>query len=263
MTHDDDRQVGRVLTRREALTLLGAAGIILLPRCSSEDGTTGSGSATTAAGPAQPGTTSTSAAQGAAESQVAAPNCIVKPALSEGPFFVDDRLDRSDIRTDPSTGRARDGVPLTLTFRCAQLRGSSCTALAGAMVDVWHCDAAGLYSGVGQNNTLGQKFLRGFQTTDSSGRASFTTIYPGWYMGRAVHIHFKIRTGNNEFTSQLFFDEAVSAEVFSQPPYATKGQSPTRNARDGIFGSTGEQLLLKPSKQGQGYAATFEIGLQT
>jgi protocatechuate 3,4-dioxygenase beta subunit len=263
MGDDDDRQVGRILTRREALGLLGAAGIILLPRCSSDDGETESGSGTTASVPGD-GTSSSAPATSASSSPnpVAAPNCIVKPALTEGPFFVDERLDRSDIRTDPSTGRAKEGTPLTLAFLCAQLSGSSCTALPGATVDVWHCDAEGRYSDVRQNNTAGQKFLRGFQSTDASGRASFTTIYPGWYMGRAVHIHFKIRTGNREFTSQLFFDDSLNDEVYAQPPYASRGPSPLRNARDGIYGSTGGQLLLKPTKQGQGYAATFEIGLQ-
>jgi protocatechuate 3,4-dioxygenase beta subunit len=139
--------------------------------------------------------------------------------------------------------------------------GSACVALDGAMVDVWHCDALGAYSDV--ENARGQKFLRGFQKTDASGSAKFTTIYPGWYQGRAVHIHFKIRpTSASEFTSQLFFEDALSTEVFAQAPYSQKGtQGITRNAQDGIFQRSQGKLTLSVTKSGNTYAATFDIGI--
>ena len=97
--------------------------------------------------------------------------------------------------------------------------------------------------------------------------ASFTTIYPGWYSGRAVHIHFKIRTdaaapSGLEFTSQLFFDEAVTDAVHARNPYAAKGTRDTPNAQDGIYRDGGDQLLVAPTADGDGYAATFEIGVQ-
>ncbi len=102
--------------------------------------------------------------------------------------------------------------------------------------------------------------------TDAEGKAQFTTIYPGWYRGRAVHIHFKIRatdaSGNSyDFTSQLFFDDAVSNQVYAQPPYSQRGQMDTSNSRDGIYRSGGGQLTLDVVKSGDGYAATFPIGL--
>jgi len=127
-----------------------------------------------------------------------------------------------------------------------------------------------VYSDVTNNTegfaTQGQKFLRGYQGTDANGMARFTTIYPGWYRGRTVHIHFKIRTAdaNNqtyEFTSQLFFDDALSDQVFSQQPYASKGQRDMQNVTDGIYQNGGDQLTLAPTQANGGYNATFNIAL--
>jgi protocatechuate 3,4-dioxygenase beta subunit len=143
----------------------------------------------------------------------------------------------------------------------SRVSGSACAALSGATVDIWHCDALGVYSDATDPsfNTKGQKFLRGYQTTDASGTARFTTIYPGWYQGRAVHIHFKIRTTTSEFTSQLFFDDALNTQVFASAPYSQKGTSGVmRNSADGIYNS---KLLLSPTKSGNAYAATFDVGL--
>ena|SRR5688572_5877923 len=136
------------------------------------------------------------------------------------------------------------------------------------MVDVWHCDAEGIYSGVTDTavgfDTTGTQFLRGYQVTGEDGVAAFTTIYPGWYTGRTVHIHFKIRTTGSdgqayEFTSQLYFDDALSDQVFAQEPYSAKGQRDQLNATDGIFQ---EETLLSPvGAEAGGYNATFAIAL--
>jgi protocatechuate 3,4-dioxygenase beta subunit len=175
------------------------------------------------------------------------PSCVVRPELTVGPYFVDRQLDRSDIRIEPSTGKAVEGVPLALTFNVSSVGGGRCTPLANAMVDVWHCDAHGVYSAVDDRmsgtDSSSQKFCRGYQVTDPNGVARFTTIYPGWY--RTVHIHFKIRTPADaaladrrdqlyEFTSQLFFDEALNDRVYGQAPYSGKGRRDTTNERDGI-----------------------------
>ena len=231
---------------------------------------TPSASATPA--PATP-SASPSATQAASGTPTASPTpstlaCVVRPQQTEGPYFVDELLDRSDIRSDPSDGSVREGVLLQLAFRIARVDGNACTALAGATVDVWHCDALGIYSDVSDTmfNTVGQMFLRGYQVTDANGDVQFTTVYPGWYLGRTVHIHFKIRAvvagQSYEFTSQLYFDDALTDLVHTQDPYASKGERTTRNDDDGIFQGGGDQLLLAPTAAGQGYAATFDIGLQ-
>ena len=127
----------------------------------------------------------------------------------------------------------------------------------------------GVYSDVSDPgfDTHGQQFLRGYQVTDANGYAEFSTIYPGWYNGRTVHIHFKIRTepgasSGFEFTSQLFFDDALTDEAFTQSPYAEKGIRTLRNDQDGIYQGGGDQLLLDVAPEGAGYGATFAIGLQ-
>jgi protocatechuate 3,4-dioxygenase beta subunit len=253
----DDAPIGRILSRREVLALFGGSSVALLAACTLSD---------RSAAPATAAQQTTAASATAASSVATAlPSCIVRPALTEGPYFVDEKLNRADIRSDPASGTAKPGAQLTLTFLVSRVSGSACTALSGATVDVWHCDALGVYSDVSDPsfNTKGQKFLRGYQTTDASGRAQFTTIYPGWYQGRAVHIHFKIRpTSASEFTSQLFFDDALNAEVYAQAPYSQKGtQGIMRNSADGIYQQSGGKLLLNVTKSGGAYAATFDIGL--
>jgi protocatechuate 3,4-dioxygenase beta subunit len=103
--------------------------------------------------------------------------------------------------------------------------------------------------------------------TDASGRVSFQTIYPGWYTGRTVHIHFKVRTtpdspSGYSLTSQLYFDDALTDQVHATAPYSQKGTRDTRNSNDGIYRDGGSQLTLPITQAGQGYASTFGIGLQ-
>jgi len=255
---NDDAQIGRILSRREVLALFGGSSVALLAACA-PGGALASPSPTATA--QQTSAAAATAAATASAVATALPSCIVRPALTEGPYFVDEKLDRSDIRSDPATGVVRPGAILNLNFLVSRVSGSACTALSGAMVDVWHCDALGAYSDV--DSARGQKFLRGFQNTDASGTAKFMTIYPGWYQGRAVHIHFKIRpTASSEFTSQLFFDDAVSTQVFAQAPYSQKGtQGMTRNTSDGIFNQSAGKLSLSVTKGGDVYSATFDIGL--
>jgi len=192
--------------------------------------------------------------------------CLAKPERTEGPYFVDHQLNRRDIRLDPVTHLFSPGLPLILTIDLLNLAKHSCGPLAGATVDIWHCDAQGVYSGVSDMNTLGKKFLRGYQVSDQAGRVTFKTIYPGWYPGRAVHIHFKIRTQTNtggiyEFTSQLFFDDRLSDAVFMHPPYKKPELRDTRNARDMHYGKDGNQLLLSPIEKADGYHARISVAL--
>ncbi len=197
-------------------------------------------------------------------------NCVTRPALTEGPFFVDELLNRSDIRPDPSNGSVKQGVPLKLKFNVGKVSGSSCAALAGAFVDLWHNDAAGGYSdvsGQGNPNNLGQKFLRGYQVTDSNGAVEFSTIYPGWYSGRTVHMHYKVRlfagaARTYDFTSQVFFDDTLTDQVFTQAPYSARPNRNTRNSNDNIYQSGGTALLLNlTSDDAGGYTTSYNIGL--
>lgn len=292
----DDRPVGRILSRREALALLGTVGAALLAACSRavppypppESPTGFLPTSTAAAARLSPVTPSTAeepeaesrivpgetAASGAAPARLtpssapteaALPVCVVRPELTEGPYFVDAALNRSDIRSNPADGVPRDGLPLALTLRLARLDQQTCTPLAGTQVDLWQCDALGVYSDVNDPgfSTVGQQFLRGSQVSDESGVVRFTTIYPGWYSGRAVHIHFKIRTPDGyEFTSQFFFDDALTDQVHAQAPYAAKGPRNRRNDQDGIYRSGGDQLVLPVTLQETQASAVFDIALQ-
>ncbi len=248
---DDDKPVGRVLSRREVLVMLGGAGAAVLA----------------ATGFKQLSFNQTTP-EITPEATESLPACVVRPAETEGPYFVDEMLNRSDIRIDPTDNSVRDGLPLYLTFRVSQMTGSTCIPLEGAQVDIWHCDATGAYSDVDDPgfSTKGQKWLRGYQVTDADGKAAFITIYPGWYSGRTVHIHFKIRTdpasdAGYEFTSQLFFDDTLTDKVFTKAPYVSKGIRNTRNDNDGIYANGGDQLLLDMVETDDGYKAVFDIAL--
>ena len=196
-------------------------------------------------------------------------SCVVRPEQTEGPYFVDERLHRSDIRSDPADGQIRPGTPLALTLQVFRIGAGDCQPLPGTQVDIWHCDALGVYSDVRDPsfNTIGQKFFRGHQITDALGEARFVTVYPGWYAGRTVHIHFNIRTAPGarrsfDFTSQMYFDDGLTDRVHAEPPYATKGPRIVRNQHDRIFRRGGDQLMLTPAAVTDGYAATFAIGLR-
>lgn len=189
--------------------------------------------------------------------------CTTTPSAIEGPYWVDERLERSDIRIDPSTGLVEPGVPLRLTIRVSRA-DSECAPAGGAQVDIWHCDAGGLYSDETANHTTGRKFLRGYQVTDEDGQVEFTTIYPGWYRGRTIHIHFRVRTfagavTTYDFTSQWYFDDAVSDVVLAQAPYDRRGPRDTRNSDDGIF--DGATMLALSTDDSGGYVGSFDVAL--
>ena len=203
---------------------------------------------------------------GAQPAEAAALACVLTPDKTEGPYFVDERLNRSDIRVDTSNGSVQAGVPLRLMINVLDV-DNACAPVAGAAVDIWHANAEGLYSDVSANRTVGRTYLRGYQVTDANGAVQFTTVYPGWYSGRAIHIHFKIRKFDGssttyEFTSQIFFDEAVNQAVLAHGPYSARGQADTPNSADNIYGTDGGDLTAAVVADGSGgYAATFAVGV--
>src|SRR5262245_7217232 len=257
---NDDTPIGQLLSRRDALKLLGIGSAAFLAACAAPEvtSTVVPTSASTLASATQvPSGTSTVL------------DCVVRPEMTIGPYFVDEQLNRSDIRSEPSDNSVSEGLPLTLAIGVFDVATNGCTPITDAQVDVWHCDAQGVYSGVSDQSfdTTGQKFLRGYQLTDGTGRVQFLTIYPGWYSGRTVHIHFTIRTkaadrSDYQFTSQFFFDDTLTDQVQAQEPYTSKGQRSTRNSDDNIFMNGGDQLLL--NLQGDninGYTSAINIGL--
>jgi len=165
---------------------------------------------------------------------------VGSPSLTEGPYFVDEDMNRNDIRVDPADGSIQPGYPLSMGIKVSQLKNGAEVPLTGAYVDVWHCNAAGVYSDIAQQASTGKKYLRGYQATNRHGQAYFLTVYPGWYMGRAVHIHVKVRVFNGEdqtyeFTSQFFFDDAFSDEIFKLSPYSARPGRDTLNSTDSIY----------------------------
>jgi protocatechuate 3,4-dioxygenase beta subunit len=179
--------------------------------------------------------------------------CVLTPELTEGPYYIAGEKLRRDIR---------EGHPGTLlTLRLTVLNASTCKPIKGAAVDIWHADAAGNYSGFG-SGASSRTFLRGIQKTDKNGLALFTTIYPGWYRGRAVHIHIKVHVaGSVVHTGQLFFPDALTREVYKAAPYASRGNPDVTNASDSIYVNGGKRGLLAPKKSGAGYVGTIAMGV--
>ena len=151
----------------------------------------------------------------------------------------------------------RRGMPLSLRFTVVD--ATSCRRLENAAVEIWHADAAGVYSGVSGNRG---NFLRGIQRTNASGVARFETIFPGWYRGRTPHIHMKVFVSGDEVhTGQVFFRPAVTRKVYGTGVYRSRGQADTSNAADGIYRSAGERALCSLTRKGGGYAGSMTIGV--
>ncbi len=184
--------------------------------------------------------------------------------MTEGPYYLDLDLVRSDIRED------REGAALALTLSVIDVNTGA--PVSGAAVDIWHCDANGFYSGFvsqsaaangGTDLTDDGTFLRGTQLADANGNVTFTTIYPGWYQGRTVHIHVKVHVNGSEIhTGQLFFDDDFTDEVFaSTSPYSSRGERQMRNEQDNIFQGGGDKSTLAVTKDSGSYTTSLAMGV--
>jgi protocatechuate 3,4-dioxygenase beta subunit len=231
------------LARREVLVALGASvGAAALAACGSSSPTSPSTATTT------PTTTTNNV------------SCVVSASETRGPYpdTIGMINNAAFYRRDITEGRS--GLSLTLTLTIVNVN-NACAAVSGVQVEVWQCDAAGTYSEYGQGS--GQTFLRGVQTTDAGGQVTFTTIYPGWYAGRATHIHVDVyRSGAIVKTTQIAFPEDVTRAVYASAVYASKGQNATTNASDIVFsdGTTGE-LASVTGNVASGYTATLQVGI--
>jgi protocatechuate 3,4-dioxygenase beta subunit len=234
--------MNKKLSRREALTVIGAAGAAISLGCGGDTPTSPSAVTTTP--------TTTSGTTAAA--------CAVTPSETIGPYPSLTDMLRSDIRED------RTGTPLTLALTINNTN-AACGPLSGATVDIWQCDAEGRYSQYSQGGFDGRAstFLRGMQTTDGNGRVTFTTVYPGWYPGRATHIHVEVLVnGRSVKVTQIGFPETVNAEVYRSGVYAARGQNPTSNTGDMVFAdSISQETATVSGSPAGGYAATFTINV--
>lgn len=259
---------GEGLTRRRALVALGTIGLsAFLAACARAAGngttaavaTTGSTAGSVGSSATTQGTTTPTTAGGG----IPTLDCVLLPEMTEGPYYLDLDLVRSDIVED------RVGAALALTIVVAD--AESCTPIQDAAVDLWHCDAEGIYSGfvaasTGQGSgTDDTVFLRGTQLTDSNGTVTFQTLYPGWYTSRTVHMHMKVHVGGSVIhTTQLFFDDAFTDQVYAATePYASRNNRDTLNSDDNIYSGGGEATTLNVSQSGGGYAATLVVGVQS
>ena len=168
----------------------------------------------------------------------------------------------SFYRRDITEGRS--GLPLTLTLTIVNAN-NACSPMPNVTVEVWQCDAAGNYSEYSQPgfNGVGQTFLRGVQTTDSAGAVSFATIYPGWYNGRATHIHAEVYINAQRVkVTQIAFPESISAQVYAQGVYASKGQNTTTNSRDNVFSDgVNDELATVTGSVASGLTASLTVGV--
>jgi protocatechuate 3,4-dioxygenase beta subunit len=236
---------------KNSLAFLGVAMIPALANsCRKDD----SVSATTTGSTSTGGTTTGSGTTG---TRTDGTTCIVSPTETAGPFptKTPSSLVSGDIRSD------RTGVPMTVKLTINNAN-NSCAALAGAIVDIWHCDKDGNYSeyggsGMQSTNYTSVHFLRGRQVTDGSGVVSFTTIFPGWYSGRAPHIHVHIydASGNSLLVTQIAFSTDVCNTVYTTATnFYTRGTQDTANASDNVFSdSLANELATVSGNINDGY----------
>jgi protocatechuate 3,4-dioxygenase beta subunit len=208
---------------------------------------------------------------GANDGSVAA--CLLTPEVTEGPYWIDTKLTRYDVR------EGTPGLPLVLEFTIVNAK--TCKPIKGADVEIWHADASGEYSGFDGGTSGGgpgggsgpqtkTRYLRGHQRSNGLGKASFLTIFPGWYRGRTPHVHMKVHVGSAErvvHTGQVFFNEAIEASVYRTGAYASRGEPDTSHAQDSIFAQAGgSRAVVKLSRRpggARGYVGRIVIGVAT
>jgi protocatechuate 3,4-dioxygenase beta subunit len=201
-----------------------------------------------------------------------ASSCTKTLEGEEGPYFVDDsdsRYNRSNILTNLDGSETQTGVAFTLTINVFDSE-NGCAAMQGVQVDIWHCNASGVYSAEASESTGSESWLRGYQITDSNGAVKFVTIIPGWYQGRTTHIHLRLRSSYDSSTTdgtntmQLFFDQTLIDTLDTTvSPYSSEGKNSTTNASDRVYTQQedGTTLMTLGGSASAGYTATANIYL--
>jgi protocatechuate 3,4-dioxygenase beta subunit len=247
----------RKIFLRNTVGLIGGSALLAQACSKSATATTNTGSSSSGS------STATGSSSG---------SCIVSPEEVEGPYpYVGGELTNPLQRTDITGGQT--GIPLTLQMSIVNAN-NSCAAVAGARVDIWHCNKDGYYSGygaqtggaLGTKSYTGETWLRGYQVADSNGSLQFTTIYPGWYEGRATHIHLEVYVNNVlKKTTQITFSETISDAVHVTTLYAAHGINTTRNANDSILGNSATDLanetVALTGNTTNGYSGSYTLGL--
>ncbi|MGI5158651.1 hypothetical protein [Microbispora sp. CA-102843] len=305
--HDHE---GQRVSRRTAVAGISAIGLgALLSACGTKAG--GSASVSTTSGATVSITPTTGTSAGLTGLFAGSNTCVLTPATTQGPYYFDADKIRSDIRED------RQGRRLKVAIKVQD--SEKCEPMANAVVEIWHCDASGLYSGAeAQSNGQGggggapggpgggpggpppsgmpaggpsgpppsgmppggpgggpsandgmadltptddKRYLRGAQVTDKNGIVEFTTIWPGWYRGRTVHIHAMVHVGDERtLTTQVMFDEDLNAKVFKEQPYSTHTGRDTLNDNDTIYKPS---MLMKVSEDGDGYLGVITFAVDS
>jgi protocatechuate 3,4-dioxygenase beta subunit len=270
--HHGERAIAATprLTRRRALGLLGTVGIGAVATACGGDDSSSAGDATGVS--SREGSAATTAPRGSTSA-----SCVLTPEVTEGPYYIDADLVRRDIT------EGRPGTPVELAVTVVD--ADTCAPVRDAAVDVWHCDAEGIYSGFEAASTGGAppggpggpggsagggtgaqdstRYLRGTQITADDGVATFRTVYPGWYRGRTVHVHTKVHVDSaTRHTGQLFFDDGLTDEVYAAAPYSDRGSPDTRNDDDDIYAQAGGRAaVVSVQSTGDGYRATITVGI--
>ena len=244
------------MTRRGALTTLLGAGLAIGCGTSVTGSDTSSDAGPEAASSADTGT------------------CEVTPEGEIGPYLADDSaaaFNRSNILSNLDGTSTQTGVPLTLTITVVDAK-KGCAPYVGAQIDIWHCNASGVYSDIAAETTTGEQWLRGYQLTDANGQVTFKTIIPGWYSGRTTHIHLRVRstystassTTDGTNTTQCFFDQSFTDALYTTvAPYSKQGKDTTTNAGDRVYEEEedGANLLTLTGNNTSGYTAAVTIYL--
>lgn len=220
--------------RRRLLTLAGAAPLVLV----------GTDAARAASAPAP----------------VTGPVCRLTPQVTQGPYWFDPKINRADVT------EGKPGVPVRVAITVVD---ANCRPIPNARVDIWHCDASGVYSGYegqGDDHKTGAKgtsFLRGAQVTGPDGRVAFRSIWPGWYEGRTPHIHVKVHLdARTALTCQLFVPDALSEWLYENvPAYRRAGRRDTFNRQDGIAQQGGEAMVAAVKEAQDGYELALTVGV--